>query len=155
LSKLAPPSRLAEVRPGYDPMFLGREVPMPIVTGVAEEYRYRHFSVVLNAARRLAWYSAANISRREASTERPMGWLPDRMLPLGFQPQSDHYRGTGFDRGHLTRSLAVAWGEPTFAAIARKHAFFWTNTAPQHPRMNQGWWLSLENWEDALLTSHP
>lgn len=154
IARLAPPSRIDTVRPGYDSAFLDVEVPLPGVVGVADELRYLHFSVVLNPARRLAWYSAANIARRETAVERPVRWLPDPMVPTAFQPLDEHYRGTGFDRGHLTRSLAVAWGEERMATIARRQAFFFTNTAPQHPDVNQRSWLSVEEWEDALLTIH-
>jgi DNA/RNA endonuclease G (NUC1) len=151
LARLAPPSRIDSVRPGFDTGFLGVEVELPGVPGVADEFRYLHFSVVMNPARRLAWYSAANLARREAEVRRGDRWMADPMLPVAFQPHNDHYRGTGFDRGHLSRARAVSWGPERQASIANRQAFFFTNTAPQHPKMNQRWWLAVENWEDALL----
>ena len=151
LARLAPPSRVDTVRSGYDSGFLGVEVPLPAVVGVADELRYNHFSVVLNPARRLAWYSAANIARREAGVERGDRWMADPLVPLAFQPLNEHYLGTGFDRGHLTRATAVSFGDERLAQIANRQAFFWTNTAPQHPQMNRRWWLAVEQWEDALL----
>jgi len=74
------------------------------------------------------------------------------MLPNAFQPHNSHYLGTGYDRGHLTRAKAVSWGPERLATLANYQAFFWTNTAPQHPEMNRRWWAAVEHWEDALLS---
>jgi endonuclease G, mitochondrial len=155
LAALAPPSRVDTVRPGFDCGFLGVDIDLPAVPGVADEFPYLHFSVVMNPARRLAWYSAANLAPREVDVMRGDRWLPDPMLRDAFQPHDSHYRGTGYDRGHLTRARAVSWGPERLATLANRQAFFWTNTAPQHPEMNRHWWLAVEQWEDALLASHP
>ena len=152
LSRLAPPSRIDNVRPGFDTNFLDTEIALPGITGVAEEFRYLHFSVVMNPARRLAWYVAANMARYAGPpVERGGGWLADPMLPISFQPQNSHFLGTGLDRGHIARVRSVSWGTQREAQLANRQAFFWTNTAPQHPHMNQRWWLAVERWEEALV----
>ncbi len=149
LSQLAPPSRIETVRPGFDTEFLGRTVDLPAVTGVADEFRYLHFSVVMNPARRLAWYVAYNLAPR-VEVDRGDRWMPDPALPLSFQPANDHYVMTGFDRGHLVAPAAVSWGTEREAALANRQSFFWTNTAPQLPQMNRRWWLAVEHYERAL-----
>ncbi len=154
LAALAPPSRVDTVRPGFDTAFLGTDIDLPAVPGVADEFRYLHFSVVMNPARRLAWYSAANLAPRETSVLRGERWLADPMLPTAFQPRNNHYLGSGYDRGHLTRAAAVSWGPERLATLANHQAFFWTNTAPQHPQMNRRWWAAVEHWEDGLLARH-
>jgi DNA/RNA endonuclease G (NUC1) len=153
LSRLAPPSRVDNVRPGFDTGFLGVEIGLPAITGVGEEFRYLHFSVVMNPARRLAWYVAYNMEPHE-NVRRGDRWMPDPMLPASFQPQNEHFRGSGFDRGHLISPSSVSWGTPREAELANRQSFFWTNTAPQHPRMNQGWWLAVEQWERELVVAH-
>lgn len=153
LSHLAPPSRIDNVRPGFDTSFLGVEVGLPAITGVAEEFRYLHFSVVMNPARRLAWYVAYNIQLHEP-VKRGDDWMPDPMLPASFQPNNDHFRGSGFDRGHLVSPKSVSWGTTRQSQLANRQAFFWTNTAPQHPKLNQKWWLGVENWERKIATEH-
>jgi len=153
LARLAPPSRIDNVRPGFDTNSLGVEVNLPAITGVAEEFRYLHFSVVMNPARRLAWYVAYNIEP-SVDVQRGDRWMPDPMLPAAFQPNNDHFRGSGFDRGHLVAPKSVSWGTPRQAELANHQSFFWTNTAPQHPHMNQGWWLAVENWERRVATEH-
>jgi len=151
LSHLAPPSRVENVRPGFDTGFLGVEVGLPSIAGVAEEFRYLHFSVVMNPARRLAWYVAYNMQPYQ-HVRRGDRWMPDPMLPASFQPHNDHFRGSGLDRGHLISPMSVSWGTPRQAQLANRQSFFWTNTAPQHPKLNQGWWLAVENWEREMAT---
>jgi DNA/RNA endonuclease G (NUC1) len=153
LSRLAPPSRVDNVRPGFDTAFLGTDVNLPAITGVAEEFRYLHFSVVMNPARRLAWYVAYNM-QPAVDVQRGNRWMADPMLPAAFQPHNDHFRGSGFDRGHLVAPRSVSWGTQRQAQLANYQSFFWTNTAPQHPDMNQGWWLAVENWEREIAAAH-
>jgi endonuclease G len=156
LARLAPPSRIETVRPGYDERFLGEALPavsLPVISGVADEFRYLHFSVVMNPARRLAWFVAYNMAPRSDDVRRGDRWQPDPALPLAFQPQNEHFRGTGFDRGHLVAPTAVSWGGERPAQLANRQSFFWTNTVPQHPKMNQQWWLAVELWERRLVAA--
>jgi endonuclease G, mitochondrial len=147
LAALTPPARIDSVRPGYDSGFLQTEISLPALRGVADEFRYLHFSVVMNPARRLAWLVAYNVAARNEEVQRGDRWQPDPSLPRAFQPQNEHFRGTGFDRGHLVSPSLVSWGSKREGEIANRQSFFWTNTAPQHPQMNQRWWLCVEQWE--------
>jgi DNA/RNA endonuclease G (NUC1) len=153
IARHAPPSRIDNVRPGFDTGFLGQEVELPAVTGVADEFRYLHFSVVMNPGRRLAWYVAYNVKPRE-DVQRGDRWMPDPMLSVSFQPHNDHFRGSGLDRGHIVSPGSISWGTPRQAQLANHQAFFWTNTAPQHPLMNRHWWLALEDWERKNAQAH-
>jgi TIR domain len=54
----ASPSRIDTVRPGYDEDFLETKIGLPDIPGTGDEFRYLHFSVVMNPSRRLAWYVA-------------------------------------------------------------------------------------------------
>ena len=51
----------------------------------------------------------------------------------------------------MVRPRSVSWGTEREAQIANRQAFFWTNTAPQSWRMNLGWWLQLEQWEEQIV----
>lgn len=151
LAEAVPPSRIDTVRPGYDSRFLGEThaVGWPSVYGTAQQLHYLHFSVVMNPARRLAWYVAYTTD----STERPRlppredRWLPDPLVTEHLQPSNRHFVHSGYDRGHLAPRAGLAWGEERQAAIAARQAFFWTNTAPQHPNLNRGSYLAVELWE--------
>ncbi|MET0244559.1 MAG: DNA/RNA non-specific endonuclease [Flavitalea sp.] len=154
ISKLAPPSRVDNVRPGFVSDALGVEVEMPSITGVGDEFRYLHFSVVMNPARRLPWYVAANLQPYNKEVERGDKWMPDPLLPASFQPGNEHYRNTDYDRGHIISPRSVAWGDLRQAQLANRQSFFWTNTAPQLAQMNQGWWLKIEEWERAITEQY-
>jgi DNA/RNA endonuclease G (NUC1) len=39
--------------------------------------------------------------------ERPFRWSPDPTLSRQFQPVDEHFRGTGFDRGHLAAATSL------------------------------------------------
>lgn len=151
--RLVPPSRVDTVRPGFETDFLGPDVGLPSITGVGEELRYLHFSVIMNPARRLAWYAAYNMAhppRRRPRQERDV-WSPDPLLPRAFQPLDEHYQASPYDRGHLVRPLAVSWGEDRLAAIARRHSSFFTNSAPRHLDINRPWGRALADWEGRVV----
>ena len=123
LLQLAQPSRIDTIRPGFETDFLGPDVGLPSITGVGNELRYLHFSVVMNPARRLAWYAAYNMAHPPRPRPRPRErdvWIPDPLLAREFQPLDEHYKRNPYDRAHLVRANAVSWGEDRLAAIARR-----------------------------------
>jgi endonuclease G, mitochondrial len=166
------PARFYDGRTGYDPDFLGVTVPLPALTERARRFgdpapvagtddhvlRYTHFSVVLNAGRRLAFYTAVNIDgSRWLNLERGDDvWYYDPRLPLEVQIGDELYgnepggpAGKGwFDRGHLVRRLDPVWGTLDVASLANDDTFHWTNAAPQYWGFNQGQdlWQGLENF---------
>lgn len=155
-------------RLGYNPDFLGQTVPLPILTEkalrfgkVAEvqgspngELRYEHFSIVFNASRRLAFFTAVNIDGAQSvSLARGSDrWSYDPRLPLEIQVGDELYGsepgGNYFDRGHLVRRLDPVWGEPATLARADEDTFHWTNCSPQYWEFNQKetLWQGLENF---------
>ncbi len=154
LAERTPPSRIDTLRPGYDSSLLGEDqrVPWPNVTGTARQLHYLHFSVVMNPARRLAWYVAYNVDMEahDQSIRRRDTWLPDPLVPEELQPGQKHFLHSGYDRGHLAPRYLLMWGDHRQAQIASHQAFFWTNTGPQHPKLNRGNYLTVEKWERTL-----
>lgn len=162
-------------RPGYQSGFLGMEVPLPAlpkaladdVTLLADggnELRYMHYSVVMSASRRLAYFSAANIdgatslslSRTDRDPNHPKTsdiaepmaadvWWFDGRIPAASQVGAEIYDGTDFDFGHLTRRLDPVWGDPASARVANDDTFHMTNCTPQAHALNVGTWEKLEN----------
>jgi endonuclease G len=152
LGRLARPSRIDTVRPGFETDFLGPDVGLPSITGVGEELPYLHFSVIMNPARRLAWYVAYNMAHPLHRPERERDvWTPDPFLPRAFQPLNEHYERSPLDRGHLVRPPAVSWGEDRLAAIARRQSFFFTNSAPRPREINRPWWRAFAEWEGRVV----
>lgn len=153
-------------RKGYDPGFLGVEVPLPKLT---EEQRrnaaknsmaapgsdpavlpYHHFSLVMNRRRQLACYTAVNIDGRKSRKPQRSGdrWYFDPRIAQTEQIGEDLYVRNALDRGHLVRRLDPAWGGAAEALKANNDTFHFTNCSPQHERFNQNdqTWQGIENF---------
>ena len=64
-----------------------------------------------------------------------------------FQVGNELYKRNPLDRGHLVRRLDPAWGNTREEAVqAADDTFFYTNSTPQHSRLNQREWLRLEEY---------
>jgi len=149
---------------GYDPTFLGTEVPLP---ALSDEQRraaarrvdakpgedpavlpYTHFSVVINRLRQLAYYTVVNIdgdSLIELDRTRDR-WFFDPRIAESEQIGEELYRRNALDRGHLVRRLDPVWGEDP--QRPNDDTFHFTNCSPQHEKFNQGQdlWQGLENY---------
>ena len=154
-------------RQGYREDFLGpdaaTDVPLPELTssvrgdavrvnncrGVgAYSLDYTHFSVVMSRARRLALFTAVNIDGQQEVSVRRRGtsWKIDPRISRDLQAGNELYRHNPLDRGHLVRRLDPVWGSEEEARRANDDSFHYTNAAPQHARLNQRSWLSLEDY---------
>lgn len=154
------------VSEGYDPDFLGVQVPLPTVTdtSIAAIYEgshiipYVHFSLCLHKKRRLALLAASNVDYREEmrSPDKTKkydrdslggfakndfeAWLTDPRLGEISQIPDEFYsndRGA-FDRGHIVRRDDVCWGS-TYEEIRRANGdtYHLTNCSPQVAHYNQ------------------
>lgn len=170
------PAAYYDGRTGYDPRFLGVKIPLPTLTERAlrfgapaaiagagkdhapGELKYTHFSVVFNATRRLAFYTAVNVDGKQwqSLSRGSDAWYYDPRLPFDLQVGDELYgnepniggRKNWFDRGHLVRRLDPVWGPLDLAAQADEDTFHWTNCSPQYWAFNQGaqLWQGLENF---------
>lgn len=160
-------------RRGYDVDFLG--VPVPIAVsdddvatliedGAQSELKYLHYSAVMCASRRLAFYTAVNINgssirrlgRKDRDPDAPGTepeaaadvWYFDPRIEERYQLGPEVYDDTVFAFGHMTRRLDPVWGSTRDTRIANDDTFHMTNCAPQHQTLNSGSWATLE---DAVL----
>ncbi|WP_208341184.1 DNA/RNA non-specific endonuclease [Aetokthonos hydrillicola] len=155
-------------RKGYDPDFLGVNIPLPELTPAALAFgsiaqvqgtqdnilRYTHFSVVMCETRRLAFLTAVNINGKQwVGLERKNDeWFFDPRIPENLQVGNDFYGnepgGNFFDRGHLVRRQDPIWGNESEARIANSDTFHFTNCSPQYFEFNQSeqLWQGLENF---------
>ena len=164
------------MRPGYDPEFLGEDVVvnLPALSEDLMELvsrdltterqdshvlRYHHFSLVMNARRRMLIYAAYNTTRDEdligtwSRKELSGGsdkWILDPRIPAAHQVRTKELYGPlEFDRGHVVKRDDVYWGADENAAqYANFDSFHYTNCTPQHPNFNRsnkkGIWGKLE-----------
>ena len=160
-------------RKGFDTEFLGSSIALPqlspgmrkVTAKVQKRFQragdesvldYHHFSVVMNAKRRFAWYSAANLDggkRQSIPTRTSDRWFLDKRLEPAAGPSiqcgEELYAAALTDRGHLTRYLDVAWGDtPEEAVNASNDSFHFTNCCLQLSGFNQlpSRWQGLEQF---------
>lgn len=158
--------------PGYDPCFLGQEnaVGLPLLLpklrrAVAPVHNdsedtvlnYVHYSVVQHRERRFPIYTAANIDgnlfvelpRKGLFPGGRDRWQTDPRIERDHQWGYELYRArkSDFDRGHMTKREDVQWG-PTeqLAKTGARMTFYYTNSVPQHRRLNRRVWLDLEDY---------
>ena len=151
---------------GYSTSFLGINIPIPKPKKIIQKYvaklkgsdatilKYYHYSVIFNSVRMMPFISAVNIdgdpNKRKDTSERVDDWLRDNRLEYAIQLNDKYYRGSGFDRGHLSRREDANWGST--AELAKLYAdmtCMYTNACPQIAKLNQsqrgGLWGKLEN----------
>ena len=170
----SPTSRFVGRR-GYVRAFLGTTVPFPTMKRNRRfgdplevvrpsnrrdrfELRYLHYSVIMNAERRLAYLSAVNVDfAAPFKASRPNGdaWRLDGRIEDDEQLDNDYYRNNDYDRGHLSRRDDCAWGRSEEEAqTANIDSFHYTNAAPQFKFFNQPEEFSsqdLKLWGDLEL----
>lgn len=160
-------------RPGYDAQFLRvAEVPLPALPGgldlarpsdaTAErpfELRYRHFSVLYSAARKMPALCALNIDggQMRPLKRRSLAWGKDMRLPEAMQLGGADYGDPEIDRGHLVRRAATNWGpDDDIARQSDADSFHYTVCAPQHADLNRSrdMWLGLEDYILSSTVTH-
>jgi endonuclease G len=146
-------------RRGYDPQFLGKKVPLPVIRDKADilmfpwsgaqafELKYQHFSVVMSRSRRLCIFSAVNIDGSAPRRAKRPAWRLDPRIPSAQQIRDECYGNAPlFARGHMTRREDPIWGEPADAELGNSDSMHVTNTVPQMQPFNAGIWLGLESY---------
>lgn len=120
--------------------------------------KYRNYSLVMHAKRRLAIYSAANIdfANRFDISRPPDVWRRDPRILAKYQIENWYYQSNQFDRGHLTRNEDMEYGASAVAALqAAADTCHWTNCTPQHSKFNQNKeiWQGIERYilEDSIF----
>lgn len=170
-----------EKRNGYQPNFLGVEIPPPSVEKATQrwgraaynsdtgksEFPYYNFSLWMSRERRLPFVAAVNIdganhSGRDRDEFGDDKWEYDDRLPERMQvgnwfygSEPARYGKNYFDRGHVVRRTEPSWGPVDAARLANDDTFHWTNCSPQYKSFNQrsGYWQGLETYllEDGAI----
>lgn len=156
-------------RTGFSRSFLAVPVDIPALSASnttkalmldgSPEIPYTHFSLAMNASRRLAFWVAWNIDggTRRSLSRKGIRFVLDPRLPASCQVGEDLYAGNRLDRGHIARRADVLWGDPAEARNANVDSFFFTNITPQMDDFNQsgktGLWGRLEDavFEDVVV----
>ena len=100
-----------EGRPGFDPGFLGVDVPMPALPPDVPTLllNYFHFSVLFRPDRRFAAVTALDLDGGHlVSLGRSDKWALDPRLAAELQAGPAVYAHNDLDRGHLVRLASSA-----------------------------------------------
>lgn len=98
---------------------------------------------------RANWVSWRLDSSWLGNTERQDDFRPDEALPDGcYAVRPNDYRGSGYDRGHLTPS-----GDRTNSIASNSATFVMTNMMPQAPANNREVWRELEEYSRDLVAA--
>jgi endonuclease G len=146
-------------RPGYDPDFLGTQLPLPDIHDDGDvlrfwfdgqkrhELRYQHFSLVMSQRRRVCWYSAVNIDGAQSRRATRPAWRRDPRIDSDAQILKQCYgNAPRFARGHMTRREDPIWGRRAAALRDGADSMHVTNAVPQMQTFNAGIWLELEDY---------
>lgn len=117
-------------------------IELPAFEPGAPVVRYAAHTLQYNIERRNADWVAYELTGEEATTvivKRASRFFPDTYPGVISATDADYYR-SGYDRGHLAPAADMR-----FSAEAMRDCFYYSNISPQHPGLNRGIWLTLEN----------
>ncbi|MFN8345155.1 MAG: DNA/RNA non-specific endonuclease [Spirosomataceae bacterium] len=147
---------------GYDPRFLGIEVPLPqpkneLKNQIARlknqktELKYFKYSVIFNAVTKMPVISAVNVegdaAKRLDDSKRSDDWLRDKRIDTECQLTDKFYAKSNFDKGHMSRFEDANWDNTQADALRNGiYTCFYTNACPQVVALNRGggFWGKLE-----------
>lgn len=115
--------------------------------------KYYNYSTIFHSVRMMPVISGINIdgdpAKRQDNSARKDVWLRDSRLSFDIQLNDSYYKGSGFDRGHMSRREDANWGATQ--EEAKRNAdltCMYTNACPQVAKINQsgrkGLWGILE-----------
>lgn len=111
---------------------------------------YIHFSIATNKSLRQPIVTALNIDQKLIKSVKRKSWKLDPQVGK-YQLDNSYFKNNSYDRGHLVRRSAAAWGETKEEAKAASDAtMVYSNVSLQHENFNQDEWLYLENWVKRL-----
>jgi endonuclease G len=101
--------------------------------------------------RHASWvYEELTADNLEGSADRAdFDFMEDPLLPAHFRANKSDYKGSGFDRGHLSPA-----GNARSSPEAMKDTFYLSNISPQHPQLNRKYWLKLERHVREMTKSY-
>jgi len=153
---------------GFDPKFMDIHTPLPTpgtqlkrklatVGSSSSHYvlDYYHYSTMHHTIRKMPVVSAINVDgnpgERLDDTARKDKWLRDNRIDFDIQLGDEFYRGSGFDKGHMSRREDAKWGDTGEDADRDANlTCMYTNAVPQVPDINRavygyhGLWGQLE-----------
>jgi endonuclease G len=121
------------------------EFGTPVDASSANDLQLRkaEYATSHNCAEGVPNWVSWNLNRTHyGPAERSPSFYSDAALPAGcYRVTSSDYTGSGYSRGHMTRSE-----ERTTSDAANRATFLMTNVVPQLQDLNGGPWYKFERW---------
>lgn len=122
---------------------LGLEVPVCALKNQEENHErriFQNYSICYRENYEQAEWSSYALTAAQLvkNTGRTDDFRADDKISTQSATLAD-YRGSGYDRGHLTPAADMAFSEQ-----AMSETFFMSNMSPQEPQFNRGIWRKLE-----------
>ncbi|NLG14429.1 MAG: DNA/RNA non-specific endonuclease [Lentisphaerae bacterium] len=132
-----------DVMPGEQPLFGG--IPTTEQNLAVRTLQNDAYWVGYSEERRAPVWCAYRLfspPKNAKASERPGQFMVDDRTIA--KVTSDHYTGSGFDRGHMApnNAIAICYGEK-----AQQQTFLMSNIVPQRHDLNAGLWKTLESKE--------
>lgn len=103
---------------------------------------YQDYAVLVSGLTRTPLWSAERLTPAivdsARATERVDVFHPDDHIPAGDRAELLDYRGSGYDRGHMSPSGDMP------SPAAQQESFSLANIVPQAPQLNRGVWSDIE-----------
>lgn len=148
----APASAAPSACPGH---YAGGEAPDILVEKLAARVREvckDGFGVFHSGVAAVPLWSAERLTaervKRAWDVPRVDRFFPEPSLPRSERAELSHYRGSGFDRGHLAPSADME------TESSQSDSFSLANVVPQEPTLNRGLWAHIEATARALALSY-
>ncbi len=131
--------------------FLGGQAPDLINHRLAiraKEVCFRGYAVLHSGTTRTPIFSAERLTAENVAaargTERNDDFHAESRLPAGQRAEPNDYRGSGYDRGHMTPNSDLGDQDE------EEETFSLANIVPQNPVSNRGLWSEVETAVRAL-----
>lgn len=107
---------------------------------------HKYYDMVYETTSKTAVYTHYFLTA-EMLTEKFLktDFKPDPVVSVRFQGCAKDYKNSYYDKGHLCPNLDFRFDE-----TAQKESMYYTNCAPQNPKLNRGLWKTLENYVRTL-----
>jgi endonuclease G len=122
--------------------FASADFPAPLLQQNSLELKNTATTLSYNRALKVAdWaFYPLGPAQLEACVDRGNSFRPDPRLNRDEAAELADYKGSGFDRGHLSPA-----GDNRWSQAAMDESFVLSNVTPQPPAFNRGIWGRLEN----------
>lgn len=122
------------------PQYTGMEIPQWKSTSTSQIIEHEGYTVSYNGATKIPDWVAYELTREETkgTEKRSNKFKSDPASRYRCATDADYYK-SGYDKGHMAPAGDMKW-----SSTVMLESFYYTNVAPQAPKLNRGAWKKLE-----------